>query len=87
MTLGEAVLALQARGFGKTAAYKALSAQSKFGDLIENTPDGLVEEFCGSFVEPLFELLMVDPRSAMPPRERPQDPPGIVGLRLYRGEF
>ena len=41
--LGDAVLALQARGFGKTAAYKAFSAQSKFGDLIESTPDGLIE--------------------------------------------
>lgn len=41
--LGNAVLALQARGFGKTAAYKAFSSQGKFGDLIESMPDGLIE--------------------------------------------
>jgi hypothetical protein len=43
MALGEAVTALQSFGFGKTAAYKALSANSKFGSLLEFTPDGLIE--------------------------------------------
>ncbi len=39
----EAVNALQDLGFRKTAAYKALSANSKFGSLLEFTPDGLIE--------------------------------------------
>jgi hypothetical protein len=43
MVLGEAVAALQALGFGKTASYKAFSPDGKFGELLEHTPDGLVE--------------------------------------------
>lgn len=43
MLLGEAVAALQALGFGKTAAYKALSVEGKFCELLEHTQDGLVE--------------------------------------------
>jgi hypothetical protein len=30
-------------GFRKTAAYKALTLDGKLGDLIEVTPDGLIE--------------------------------------------
>ncbi len=37
-----AVESLQALGFRKTAAYKALSPGSKFGSLMEFTPDGLI---------------------------------------------
>src|SRR5262249_8076360 len=43
MTRQEAVAALQALGFRKTAAYKALSADGKFSGLVEHTPDGMVE--------------------------------------------
>jgi hypothetical protein len=43
VTRSEAVAGLQARGFRKTAAYKALAADGKFGSLIELTPDGLIE--------------------------------------------
>ena len=39
----EAVAALQALGFGKTAAYKGLSSDGRFGELLEHTPDGLIE--------------------------------------------
>ena len=39
----EAVAALEALGFRKTSAYKALAPDGKFGSLIEFTPDGLVE--------------------------------------------
>jgi hypothetical protein len=41
-TRKEAVAAIEALGFRKTAAYKALSADGKFGSLIEFTPDGLM---------------------------------------------
>jgi hypothetical protein len=40
---GEAVAALQALGFHKTAAYKALSASGRFAEFIEIAPDGLIE--------------------------------------------
>jgi hypothetical protein len=40
---GEAVQALQSLGFGKTAAYKALSGGARFAGLIEQTEDGLIE--------------------------------------------
>jgi hypothetical protein len=40
---GEAVAALEARGFHKTAAYRALSANGRFAELIEIAPDGLIE--------------------------------------------
>ena len=43
LTRHEAVVALQALGFQKTAAYKALSRDGKFGELLKYTPDGLVE--------------------------------------------
>ncbi len=43
MTRQEAVVALQALGFGKTATYKALSANSRFAEFIEIAPDGLIE--------------------------------------------
>ena len=43
VTRGEAVAALQALGFQKTAAYKALSASGRFAELIEIAPDGLIE--------------------------------------------
>ena len=39
----EAVAALQALGFQKTSAYKALSPDGKFADFLEHTPDGLIE--------------------------------------------
>jgi len=39
----DAVAALQALGFQKTAAYKALSEDGRFGELIEHSQDGLVE--------------------------------------------
>jgi hypothetical protein len=42
-TLKEAVAALEALGFRKTAAYKALSHEGKFSSLMQLTPDGLVE--------------------------------------------
>lgn len=41
-TRKEAVAALEALGFRKSAAYKALSPDGKFGSLIEYTPDGLI---------------------------------------------
>jgi hypothetical protein len=40
---GEAVAALQALGFHKTAAYKALSASGRFAEFMEIAPDGLIE--------------------------------------------
>ena len=40
---GEAVAALQALGFHKTAAYRALSANGRFAEFIEIAPDGLIE--------------------------------------------
>ena len=43
LTRQEAVTALQARGFGKTAAYKALSPDGRFADFLTQTPDGLIE--------------------------------------------
>lgn len=43
LTRQEAVAALQALGFQKTAAYKALSPDGKFAELLEHTSDGLVE--------------------------------------------
>lgn len=43
MTRTEAVTALQALGFQKTAAYKALSPEGRFGELLEHTLDGLIE--------------------------------------------
>ena len=43
LTRLEAVAALQALGFGKTAAYKGLSPDGRFGDFLEHTPDGLIE--------------------------------------------
>lgn len=43
MTRQEAVAALQVLGFGKTAAYKALSPDGRFADLLTHTPDGLIE--------------------------------------------
>jgi hypothetical protein len=42
-TRKEAVAALEALGFRKTAAYKALNSNGKFGAFIKFTPDGLVE--------------------------------------------
>ena len=42
-TRKEAVKALEALGFRKTCAYKALSENSKFVHMIEFTPDGLIE--------------------------------------------
>lgn len=62
-TRKEAVAALEALGFRKTAAYKALSPDGKFADLIESTPDGLVEwrdrAICRTRK---FELSPVNPR-------------------------
>jgi hypothetical protein len=43
MTRQEAVAALQALGFQKTAAYKALSPDGRFRELLAVTPDGLIE--------------------------------------------
>ena len=43
MTRQEAVTALQSLGFGKTAAYKALSPDGRFAEFIEVAPDGLIE--------------------------------------------
>lgn len=43
MTRQEAVAALQALGFGKTAAYKALSLDGRFAEFLEVAPDGLIE--------------------------------------------
>jgi len=40
---GEAVAALQALGFHKTAAYRALSTSGRFAEFIEIAPDGLIE--------------------------------------------
>lgn len=42
-TRKEAVAALEALGFRKTAAYKALAEDGKFAGLIEFTPEGLIE--------------------------------------------
>ena len=42
-TRKEAVAALESLGFGKTAAYKALSPAGKFSSLIGFTQDGLIE--------------------------------------------
>ncbi|MFM2294367.1 MAG: hypothetical protein RLZZ350_780 [Verrucomicrobiota bacterium] len=39
----DAVTALEALGFRKTAAYRALSPDGKFASLIEFTADGLIE--------------------------------------------
>lgn len=39
----DAVAALQALGFKKTAAYKALSADGKFAGLLEHSVDGSIE--------------------------------------------
>lgn len=43
LTRAEGVAALQALGFQKSAAYKALSPDSRFAELLEHTADGLVE--------------------------------------------
>ena len=43
LTRKEAVAALEALGFRKTSAYKALAEDGKFASLIEFTPDGLIE--------------------------------------------
>ncbi len=43
LTRAEAVAALQALGFQKTAAYKALSPDGRFSELLEHTLDGLIE--------------------------------------------
>jgi hypothetical protein len=43
LTRQEAVAALQALGFKKTAAYKALSPDGRFGAFLEHSPDGLIE--------------------------------------------
>lgn len=43
LTRQEAVTALQALGFRKTAAYKALSTEGRFAAMINTTEDGLVE--------------------------------------------
>lgn len=43
MTRQDAVAALQALGFGKTAAYKALSPDARFAEFLEVAPDGLME--------------------------------------------
>jgi outer membrane biosynthesis protein TonB len=42
-TRKEAVSALESLGFRKTAAYKALSKDGKFSDMIAYTPDGLIQ--------------------------------------------
>jgi hypothetical protein len=42
MTRGEAVAALQLLGFGKTAAYEALSADGRFAFLLQIAPDGMI---------------------------------------------
>ena len=39
----EAVEALQSLGFGKTAAYKAVSSDGRFHEFLEYTQDGLIE--------------------------------------------
>ena len=39
----EAVATLQALGFHKTAAYRALSGNGRFAEFIEIAPDGLIE--------------------------------------------
>jgi hypothetical protein len=43
LTRTEAVTALQNLGFGKTAAYKALSPDGRFASLIRKSSDGLLE--------------------------------------------
>jgi len=43
MTRQEAVAALQRLGFGKTAAYRALSDSSRFADLVETNANGLLQ--------------------------------------------
>jgi len=40
---GEAVKALEALGFKKTAAYRALSPEGRFAELIAQTSGGLIE--------------------------------------------
>jgi hypothetical protein len=42
-TRKEGVAALEAIGFRKTAAYKALAEDGRFASFIEFTPDGLIE--------------------------------------------
>lgn len=42
-TRKDAVAALEALGFRKTAAYKALARDGRFASMIELTPDGLIE--------------------------------------------
>jgi hypothetical protein len=42
MTKQEAVAALQTLGFGKTAAYNALSQTGRFADFLHHTPTGLL---------------------------------------------
>jgi len=42
LTRPEAVAALQARGIGKTAAYRALSPDGKFGAWFDYEPDGVI---------------------------------------------
>lgn len=39
----DAVASLQALGFKKTAAYKALSPEGRFADLLEVSSDGSIE--------------------------------------------
>ena len=43
VTRSEAVATLQALGFGKTAAYKALSPTGRFADFINHSSDGMIE--------------------------------------------
>jgi hypothetical protein len=43
LTRKEAIEALEALGFRKTAAYKALSGDGKFASLMTFSPDGLIE--------------------------------------------
>jgi len=43
LTRLEAVTALKARGFGKTAAYKALSPGSRFAAWLGFSPDGVID--------------------------------------------
>lgn len=42
LTRTAAVAALKALGFGKTAAYKALSMDGRFGSLLRFAPDGII---------------------------------------------
>jgi len=43
MTRHDAVAALHALGFGKAAAYKALSTDGRFAEFLQVAPDGLME--------------------------------------------